>query len=172
MSILLSVNPPFAGLLVDGEKTIEWRKKPLPTGKAYIYETKKGGGCGKVIGEVNIMRSTKEDVGNLFGKMYDEFSTVPDIMNFLKEGKISKEDLVKYGNGNSVYACVCCEAFKYETPLPLSEFFRPCPTGTTPYKCISCKYCDCGGTIEPPSCNYTGDKITRPPQSWMYAEKV
>ena len=94
MSILLSVNPPFAGWLVDGEKTIEWRKKPLPEGTAFIYETKKNGGSGMVIGKVYILRSTKEDVGDLFGKMYDQFSTVPDIMNFLKEGKISKEDLV------------------------------------------------------------------------------
>ena len=79
MSILLPVNPPFSGWLVDGLKTVEWRKKPLPEGKAYIYDTKKSGGCGMVIGTVCIIRSTKEDVGDLFGKMYDQFSTVPDI---------------------------------------------------------------------------------------------
>lgn len=146
MSILLSVNPPFAGWLVDGEKTIEWRKKPLPVGTAYIYDTKKNGGSGMVIGKVYILRSTKEDGGDLFGKMYDQFSTVPDIMNFLKEGKISKEDLVKYGNGNSVYACKCCEALKYETPLPLSEFQA---FGVWHY-----------------------NTVTRPPQSWCYVDDL
>lgn len=61
-SILIAVNPPYAEWLVYGVKTIEWRTKPLPTAKhlynnikAYVYETKKGGGSGTVIGEVKIL---------------------------------------------------------------------------------------------------------------------
>lgn len=164
MSILLPVNPPYAGMLVDGKKTVEWRKKPLPTGTAYIYETKKHGGGGMVIGKVYILRSTKEDVGDLFGKMYDQFSTVPDIMNFLKEGKISKEDLVKYGNGNSVYACECCEAFKFITPLPLNRFWLPC---NWKYDCCTCKLWN---PDKYEAFCKRAEPLTRPPQSWCYVE--
>lgn len=63
--IILAVNPPHAGNLVDGLKTIEWRTKPLPECKAYIYETKKNGGSGKVIGEVVFFTNRKCKTGKI-----------------------------------------------------------------------------------------------------------
>ena len=166
MSILLPVNPPFSGWLVDGEKTVEWRKKPLPVGRAYIYDTKKYGGCGKVIGEVYILRSTKEQMDQVLGKAYDHFSQVIEVANFLKEGKISKEDLAKYGNGKAVYACECVEAIRYSNPIPLNRFWLPC---NWKYDCCTCKLWN---PDKYESFCKRSEPLTRPPQSWCYCEDL
>ena len=156
MSILLSVNPPYAGWLVDGEKTIEWRKKPLPVGTAYIYETKKNGGCGMVIGEV--------EIGKTF---FADANRVSD--SAIEDGKVSRFDLQNYAKGQIICATFINVAIRYTKPVPLSEFERPCPFHE---KCFCCKYHFEGGMYEPPSCNYTDVEITRPPQSWCYVEDL
>lgn len=157
MSILLSVNPPFAGWLVDGEKTIEWRKKMLPSGTAYVYETKKGGGCGQVIGEVEVIISF-------------ECSPSRKISHSLIDGgRINRRQIYQYAGGNTIYANYCLNAKRYAKPIPLSEFERPCPYHN---ECFFCKYLDIGGIYEPASCNYTDVEITRPPQSWCYCEDL
>lgn len=72
--IMISVNPPYSQMIMDGYKLMEFRKKvlsslvedldhkrlPLPI--VYIYETKNKGGVGKIIGECNIL--------NLYKPMY------------------------------------------------------------------------------------------------------
>ncbi len=64
MTIVLSVRPPWARLLVAGKKTVELRKTPLPGDdglvRALIYETKAKGGCGALIGEVIFWRPAAE----------------------------------------------------------------------------------------------------------------
>lgn len=156
MSILLSVKPPYAGWLVDGEKTIEWRKKTLPARKAYIYETKNGGGCGMVIGEVTVIITYLVDA-NRVGE------------DAIKEGKVSRFDLQQYAKGRMIGMNICEFAKRYEKPIPLSEFERPCPYHNN---CFFCKYLDIGGIYEPASCSYTDLEITRPPQSWCYCEDL
>lgn len=156
MSILLSVNPPFAGWLVDGEKTIEWRTKPLPVGKAYIYETKKNGGCGMVIGEVEI-----QGIYNVSA------ITLPKA--WVKFGKVSRAKLQTYSKGKPFYGNSCFEPKRYDKPLPLSEFERPCPYHNN---CFFCKNLDIGGIYEPAICNYTDVEINRQPQSWCYCEDL
>ena len=149
MSILLSANPPYAGWLVDGEKTIEWRKKPLPEGTAYIYETKKNGGCGIVIGEITI--------DGCYAKN-PEF----EIVHFSEtvRGKVGLYNLREYAKGRDIFANTCCGAIRYDKPIPLSEFKRPCDRGG------DCDDCERWGGYER-GCII----ITRPPQSWMYAER-
>ena len=54
-AVLLSVQPPWAGLLVDGTKTVECRRQMNPATFAegtvvLVYETKAKGGAGAVIG--------------------------------------------------------------------------------------------------------------------------
>lgn len=156
MSILISVNPPYAGLLVDGEKTIEWRKTSFPFGKAYIYETKKGGGSGLVIGEVEIAGA----------HLVDPNRRIKDFV--ITAGCVTRDFLQQYAGGKPIWANFCINAKRYENPISLSDFERPCP-----YKnnCIFCKYVDYGGQFEPPSCNYTDTMIIRAPQSWCYVEK-
>ena len=41
-AVMISINPPHTDNIFSGAKTLEWRKKPLPIGKHYVYETKKG----------------------------------------------------------------------------------------------------------------------------------
>lgn len=152
MSILLSVNPPFSGWLVDGEKTIEWRKKPLPVGKAYIYETKKNGGCGMVIGEVKIFNTFHVDA-NRVGE------------EAIKEGKVSRFDLQNYAKGQMIGLNFCSFEKRYAKPIPLSDFMRPC-TFKTP-----CPLCLLWSPVNRDLCN--GERtITRPPQSWCYCEDL
>ena len=106
---MLPVNQPYAELLVNGIKTIEWRKKPLPTGKAYIYETKNGGGRGLVIGEV--------EIGAGF---YENAETISD--KLIKYGCISKDLLKQYAKGKPIFANLIWIATKYKYPMPLSCF--------------------------------------------------
>lgn len=116
-SILIAVNPPYAECLVYGVKTIEWRTKPLPTAKclwndikAYVYETKKGGGSGTVIGEVKIL--------GIYS--FCETSDIPG--TFIARGLVSREQLKKYQKGGMLYGAKMVAPEKYEVPRPLSDF--------------------------------------------------
>ena len=62
---MTSINPPFSQLILDGKKKIEWRTKPLPLGWSELYETKKKGGLGKVIGQFEVVENIKVDLFEL-----------------------------------------------------------------------------------------------------------
>lgn len=175
MSILLSVNPPFAGMLVDGEKTIEWRKKPLPDGKAYIYETKKNGGCGMVIGEVYIgstkgvpkelLGSRREALTYLLGKGYSDrviTASIAQTNYFILSGNVSKKDLAKYAKGHkAIYANDCWDFKRYDKPIGVTVFLNPCGQNG----CICCPQFDWG--------KHDCKKYkVRPPQSWCYVDDL
>ncbi len=62
-AVMMSVNPPYSKMILNGYKPFEFRNVvlrgmkegyPLEDIKAYIYETKHKGGSGKVIGEVTV----------------------------------------------------------------------------------------------------------------------
>ena len=112
MSILLSVNPPYAGMLVDGIKTIEWRKHPLPEGTAFIYETKKGGGSGMVIGEVIFHRTVRVSSA-IYLSPYE-----------IEKGGVSWEGIRKYVGDKSFFENWTCSYVRYETARPLSDFSK------------------------------------------------
>lgn len=72
MNVMISINPPYTQMIFSGYKLYDFRKKvikgmdvgyPLEDIKAYIYETKNKGGCGKVVGEVNVLGSYKLHYG-------------------------------------------------------------------------------------------------------------
>lgn len=153
MSILISVNPPYAEWLVSGEKTIEWRKKPLPVGMAFIYETKKGGGRGKVIGVVQVLGYTK----------YLDESSIPETN--IKEGRVDIDYLRLYMGLDPIYANIVYLPIRYDAPKPLTDFRLPCSHVN-----------DCGTCQRYQKQMYgwakCKDKITRPPQSWMYVEEI
>lgn len=56
----------------------------MPFGKAFVYETKKNGGCGMVIGQIEVS-------GN---HNYRRGDTVPD--RYIRRGCVSAGDLKKY----------------------------------------------------------------------------
>ena len=73
MDIMISVNPPYADMILSGYKPFEFRKRvlnctnkecPSDKIKAYIYETKNMGGKGAVVGEVLISGAYALHYGN------------------------------------------------------------------------------------------------------------
>ena len=76
-AVLTSINPPHTNNIFDNIKGIEWRTKPMPTGKHYCYETKKCFGVGKVIGEFRIWRIHKYDNVSLIPEGYIDLGCVP-----------------------------------------------------------------------------------------------
>ena len=112
-AVLISINPPYTQQIFSGEKDIEWRKKPLPFGKAYVYETKKNGGCGMVIGTIEIS-------GN---HIYRRGDTVP--ARYIRRGCVPIADLMKYagtGEKSKLVANFIGNEELFDEPRPLSDF--------------------------------------------------
>lgn len=150
-AVLTSVNKEHLDNILDRIKTVEWRKKPLPLGKHYGYETKNKGGCGKVTGEFYIVENIKVDLFDI---------VCNDEKDLIKKGCVDWGFLDKYaGKQNYLYANIIENARRYDKPKELGEFFHACkqPSGTDCSKCIDRREKTC----------YS---ITRPPQSWCYVE--
>ena len=114
MCIMLPINPPHVGRILEGIKCVEWRKMPLPVGRrTFLYETKNGGGCGMVVGEVVIQSLYCVNV-------FDDNSALDC---FVRSGCVPKEDLKRYaGKKRVLYAHVLAHVIKYRQPILLSEF--------------------------------------------------
>ena len=108
-AVMISVNPPYSRWLVEYIKKIEWRKEILPSGRTFVYETKKKGGCGKVIGEIAVGSSYYLDVNRISG-------------NLISDGMVSRELLQKYSKGTLLAANFIDFAVEYENPEDLSKF--------------------------------------------------
>lgn len=161
MPILISINPPHTTNIFAGIKQIEWRHGPLPAGGAYCYETKRGGGCGMVIGEFEVVDF----------KQFFSCDTIP--LSVIKQGCVSVEELKKYTERNSnLTANYLQHAKLYRKPKPLSEFYRKCET----MPCEGCghlKWQRANPDEYEYECEYLGRlPIIRPPQSWCYAEEI
>ena len=109
---LTSINPPHTDNIFALKKDIEWRTKPLPTGKHYCYETKKKGGCGKVIGEFSVWRVRR----------YENISQIPAM--FIERGCVPIEYLEKYSKGKPLYANLLIRRMRYAKPRELKEFSK------------------------------------------------
>ena len=142
-AVLISINKPHTDDIFSGDKSLEWRKKPLPEGLHYIYETKNKGGCGKVIGEMHIVGSKAVD-------------TSKDLLVCLvNAGRVHPATLKKYANNGTVYANFIKDAKRYDVPKQLSEFRS--------YNCSV--YWENGYPMPT-------HEIKRPPQSWYYVEEL
>ena len=155
--VLISVNKENLDNILDGIKTVEWRKKPLPLGKHYGYETKNKGGCGKVTGEFEIVRTVALRV-----------SAIPHEENdFLARGCVPYKFLEHYANGAVwLYANIIENAKRYDKPKELSEFITPTDCESVIAKDMLCNTC----CICSYFCTKKPKRITRPPQSWCYVE--
>lgn len=148
MAVLISINRPHTDNIFCGDKSVEWRKKPLPEGLYYVYETKNKGGCGMVIGEMQIVGSKAVD------------TSAPLVVGLINAGCVHPASLKRYANNGIVYANFIKDAKRYEEPRPLSDYLR-C---SYPWDCGVCDYFD-GLAM---GC----EKPKRPPQSWCYVEEV
>ena len=210
-SVLISIKPKWCELIANGEKTIEIRKtrpKIETPFKCYIYCTK-----GKHMFYKSIYNNkfvsykpkyyneTEEHLsknGNtiLSGKVIGEFICNGIIRNCEmanadiaeQQGKIKREDLLKYSNGKELFGWHISELVIYDNPKELNELIKEC-----------CSYFD----IATKNCTYLGvcayqyreqrnfnnlykpqmeivcadsemciNRVTRPPQSWCYVESL
>ena len=88
---MISIDSPYTQMIFNGYKLFEFRDKvikgmnvgyPLEDIKAYIYEKKDKGGCGKVIGEIDILGSYELHYGN---KKKADTELVKERFTFIKE---------------------------------------------------------------------------------------
>lgn len=107
---LLSIHKHHSEKIFENTKKIEWRKKPLPKGRIYIYETKKNGGSGKIVGYVF----------SIHHKRYDYISQISD--QYISLGAISRKELARYAQGKPLYAHFILFAAKFNEPKELKEF--------------------------------------------------
>ena len=142
--ILISINKPHTDNIFSGDKSLEWREKPLPEGRYYVYETKNKGGCGMVIGEMRITGHKAVDTSG------------PLEVCMVNAGCVHPVTLKKYANNGTVYANFIQDAKRYDEPKPLSYYVR-CPY---PWDCGACDQFDGVEMV----CN----RKHRPPQSWCY----
>lgn len=84
----------------------------MPTGKHYCYETKKHGGCGKVIGEFTVWRIKK----------YENISMLPE--GHIDSGCVPIGYLEVYSKGKPLYAHFIINPKRYAEPKALSEFSK------------------------------------------------
>lgn len=109
-AVLTSIQPPHTTNIFDGIKRIEWRTRPMPTGKHYVYETKNGGGIGKVIGECTIWRV----------KRHENVSLIQE--GHIDSGCVPYEFLEQYAKGKPLYAHFIVNAKRYDKPKELNRF--------------------------------------------------
>jgi len=169
-SVLISIHPEWCGKIVSGEKTIEIRKtrpKIKTPFKCYIYCTQ---GKSGLFYSPNVDLSSKEYTGTgiiLNGKVIGEF--ICDKVTKAEKGtyyilpasetQMDVIDYVNYADEKPVYGWHISDLVIYDNPKELDEFHF---TTETINKRIRGKLWINRDDLS--------DKITRPPQSWCYAE--
>ena len=150
-SVMFSINRPHTDNIKICAKRSELRTRPPKINepyKAFIYETKTNGGCGKVIGEFTAFNECT----------YRMCMGVPK--HLVLSACISEEEIWAYTNkGEKDLTEISITSLViYEKPRELSEFRKPidCHRGKDRENCVGCWDCE----------------ITRPPQSWCYVEEV
>lgn len=162
-AIMISINKPHTDNIFSGKKTNEWRTRPLPIGKAYVYETKHGGGCGKVIGEMEIVKTYRFHADDL---IYQD--------TLIEQGCVPYNFVANYAKGKEyISANIIVNAKRYNEPKELKEFETPCTcTGQYEGETYSdCLFCDKAGDSDYGiiACDR---KLKRPPQSWQRVEEI
>ncbi len=149
---LISIQKPHTDNIFSGIKKVEWRTFSLPAGRHHVYETKRGGGLGMVIGTFRT-------------NTYYHFTDVSDIPEWLiRDGCVSREFLKQYARGRSLFANVIYDVKRFELPKLICEYnayarHQNCQKcgywNIIPYPCYTC-----------PKCSI----VTNPPQSFMYVD--
>lgn len=160
---LISINKPNTDNIFTlderWKKTVEWRTKPLPEGKYYVYETKNKGGLGGVIGEILITKNIR----------YSDISAIPHEM--ILRGRVGVYWLDKYAGNRPLYANIIIDAKRFDKLYDLRTFWCPCPDRSSE------KFLDCMAGIK--SCKYKTEELPyqcdaylkRPPQSWCRVDE-
>lgn len=166
-SVLISINKPHTDNIFSGVKGLEWRKKTLPEGLHYVYETKNKGGCGKVIGEMHIVGSVAVDTSGCLE------------VALVNNGCVHPASLKEYANNGIVYANFIKDAKRYDVPKELGQFIVPAQMGCcNEGRCRGCQFFDRGNGFNVEDdctatfCTDAYKPLRRPPQSWCYVEEL
>lgn len=169
-AILMSIRPEWVAKILNGEKTIEIRKK-FPkdyVGWVYIYcckQIKNEIGCHinyeKVDGKV-VARFWCDKVEEIYNKLIREItndysSSELPISTVAQMSCLTKEKLLDYVGDNGGYAIHIANLEIFNKPKEISEF-KCCLLGhnnCVPHNCQECP------ATKP---------LTRAPQSWCYVE--
>lgn len=162
-SVLISIHPKWCDLIASGNKTMEVRRtrpKIETPFKCYIYETKARSDMPTFVDEDGHVLYTGR--GQVIGEFVCDY--VYENMSYDCEAScVSVSELKKYANGKPLYGWHISDLEIYDKPRELSEF-RACNGN-----CNHCKH----RVVNP---NDVGDvrcenKVTRPPQSYMFVEE-
>ena len=183
-SVMISIQPKWCKLIACGKKTIEVRKtRPscnVPF-KCYIYETKNGGGSGKVIGEFVCDKIIE------YPYVYDGYCSSYGYFDLTRNGLdkmcLEYSDLETYGDGKTLFGWYISHFHIYNKPIynkpkELSDFIHPVSLGCVDQgKCLGCKFFNMGNDWAGIENDCLADFDTndyeilkRPPQSWCYVE--
>ena len=80
---------------------------------AYIYETKNGGGYGKIVGEIFVNKFVEISPLNLFNRKKDITE------EYLKKACLTDHNFLEYANGKTCYGWIISSSFKYNVPIEL-----------------------------------------------------
>lgn len=182
-AVLISIQPQWCELIASGRKTIEVRKtrpKIETPFKCYTYKTKyekrllSGVGILKLkVGGAVIGSFVCDGIYNIEphddGYGVNQYTFVGADYDDCKMG-LSFEELKKYLGKNIGYAWHISDLKIYDKPKELGEFRKPCDFA---YDCCACQRAVykqlAAGEMIFNGCN---DKITRPPQSYVYCEPI
>ena len=116
VGVLYSINRPHTDNIKSGLKLWEIRKTkpniPVPF-PAFIYETKRNGGCGKVIGEFIC--------DNIIDFWYDKGFYLPT-GKLKTDTCLTNTEFYDYGKGKPLYGLHISNLKIYDKPKELSEF--------------------------------------------------
>ena len=123
---------------------------------------------GKVIGEFVCDRVyelvTQSQCGSYYVKGEDQSIT----NDAARHSCLTLKDMHEYLRSNVGYGWHISDLIIYDKPKDLSDFYRPCIYGEE--SDVSCFLCDKSG-YRPDMHIDCFNKVTRPPQSWCYAEE-
>ena len=149
---LISIQKPHTDNIFAGIKKVEWRTYSLPAGRHHVYETKRAGGLGKVIGTFRT-------------NTYYHFQNVDDIPDWLiRDGCVPRDWLKRYAKRRTLFANLIYDVERFELPKFLCEYNNYA-------KAAHCERCGKWDEVPYPCFNCPKNSIVvMPPQSFMYVD--
>ena len=190
-SVMISVKPRFCDLIAREKKKIEVRKTRPKTEipfKCYIYCTRAKRSEKLYSNGTVIVKDTRKLLdpsvrypgSKIFqrwnGKVIGEFICDTIITDhtfghdplFNALSCMNDAEIASYCTANEMYGWHISDLTIYDKPKDLSDFYKPCVYGEE--SDVSCFLCDKSG-YRPDMHIDCFNKVTRPPQSWCYAEE-
>lgn len=119
--VLLSIHHIHAEGILSGEKELEMRKTaPSCPCTVLMYETKKNGGAGAVVGLFECRAKIKTNAFSKKGATSREGDAYR--ADVARRACLSEDELYTYANNGSVIGLVVSTPIRFPRPRPLSDF--------------------------------------------------